>query len=215
MRERMVTKAMTRLQTILVRTPPYGCLGGPRVAQRGGGVDERESIDGAEPTAERPAGVGAQPWGEEKGDDVETLEMSTRPATMWPTCCGAVGPGAAGADRSDRGRRRCCDRARRDARGASLAGLVAAGQPLGTGGQRFSQRERHGDLRRPRARRRRPPGARHRGLHRPCCRRAVDGAATGTRTRRKASRCSHPAAADHRVRREWGSAVAGQQPTKW
>ena len=138
MRERMVTKAMTRLRTILkVRTTSSSDAWAGRASRNAvEGVDERESIDGAEPAAERPAeALALNRWGEEKGDDVEMLEMSTKAgdvADVLPAAAdGPTAPPAPHLLSAAGGGDVAIALAEMREELRSLRSLVAAGQPLG------------------------------------------------------------------------------------
>ena len=145
---------MTRLRTILkVRTTSVSdAWAGRASATRWRSRRAREHRR-AEPAAERPAeALALNRWGEEKGDDVEMLEMSTKAGDVadtagrrrWPEGGAGGGPFRPRAAMSRSRSPRC-------ARSFARSGLVAAGQPLGGRRSSASQRERHGDLRRPRA----------------------------------------------------------------
>ena len=139
MRERMVTKAMTRLRTILkVRTTSVSDAWAGRASRNAvEGVDERESIDGAEPAAERPAeALALNRWGEEKGDDVGMLEMSTKAgdhvADVLPAAAdGPTAPPAPHLLSAAGGGDVALALAEMREELRSLRSLVAAGQPLG------------------------------------------------------------------------------------
>ena len=95
---------MTRLRTILkVRTTSVSDAWAGRASRNAvEGVDERESIDGAEPAAERPAeALALNRWGEEKGDDVEMLEMSTKAGDVADVLPAAAGQPLGGRRSSD------------------------------------------------------------------------------------------------------------------
>ena len=207
MRERMVTKAMTRLRTILkVRTTSVSDAWAGRASRNAvEGVDESESIDGAEPAAERPAeALALNRWGEEKGDDVEMRRCRRRPA-MSPTCCRPP-------PMARRRRRRTCCRPRAAATSPSRSPRCARsfvprsaassppGSPWAGGGAAILTARAPWRSPPPsRAQRRRPPGER-RSLAAASAARGAGGPRDGggdrnSHRRKSISVLSHPAAA--------------------